>query len=728
MNADWTRRASALTLACSALFATLVTATANAASPSLTVEYLGHASFLLTDAAGRRLLTDPFLDGYPLPFPESLSVDLVAVGGAGPDHAAVHQVRGNPQLLEGPAAKGTFGSWTVSAVVLGASTAGGRAAIGYEVEAPGSKLVLLGEARDESPELVEAVRGADVVFVSPLAAPGLLRFLARGRRTLVPLLPDALHGDGGAAGVRQRVLSALPAVRVAEARALRVGADLPGGVVILRRRALPTRPPAAGDCAFGDTLASLTWPQVARAAKEGATVLLPVGTVEQHGPHMGLVADTCLALRHAALVKRRLARRGTEALVAPPVYWGITDDTSSFPGSFDTRPETMGALLRDVCGSLQRWGFRSVVLVNMHGNRRHRAVVGEAAAAARRELGLQAWDLDRLESPAPPHEPPRRADAYVPDYHAGASETRLMADSYPGQVDLRLARKLQPEPAFEPLGYAGDPASFAREDGVTAALDASAEADALKIALALGRPSLALDARKQVSRRHLEPEALRVVRAHVEAIGGREKVAAIAGQMRVGTLQEGERLSALEVRSAAGRWTFATKEERFLFDGRLGWREERGQWDQMSAERIAFLACLLDVHSALSLADDMQELRVLPTTDPRERRLLARTASGVALELAFDAATGLLRRVDDAVLDDYREVAGVRWPFLLDVGHGHLVARFESITSRADLTPGDFERQAAPEPASGGERPPAKDEGRKGADGGTPAARSGGEK
>ena len=90
-----------------------------------------------------------------------------------------------------------------------------------------------------------------------------------------------------------------------------------------------------GYSVFTDTMVDMPWPQVEAAARRGAAALLPVGIIEEHGPHMGLGVDTYSAYLVAVRAKKALAARGVEVLVAPPQYWGISPATGIFGGTFD---------------------------------------------------------------------------------------------------------------------------------------------------------------------------------------------------------------------------------------------------------------------------------------------------------------------------------------------------------------------------------------------------------
>ncbi|MER5462350.1 creatininase family protein [Streptomyces sp. NPDC002668] len=128
---------------------------------------------------------------------------------------------------------------------------------------------------------------------------------------------------------------------------------------------------------FAGTMADLTYSEVEAAAERGACVLLPTGVIEQHGPHLPLGTDAYGAYQLCRLVKSELARRGVEALIAPPVFWGINQVSSAFPGTFRTRPETAVALHTDILDSLATDGFDRIFVINHQGDIAHNRMLLE---------------------------------------------------------------------------------------------------------------------------------------------------------------------------------------------------------------------------------------------------------------------------------------------------------------------------------------------------------------
>ena len=109
----------------------------------------------------------------------------------------------------------------------------------------------------------------------------------------------------------------------------------------------------------------LTAPELRDLALRDAVVLLPVGSTEQHGAHLPTGVDDFLA----AEVCRRaaVAAAPLPVVVAPSVSCGLAEHHMPFGGTLTLSLPTFHALLRDICGSILRAGFRRILLVNGHG-------------------------------------------------------------------------------------------------------------------------------------------------------------------------------------------------------------------------------------------------------------------------------------------------------------------------------------------------------------------------
>jgi hypothetical protein len=111
-------------------------------------------------------------------------------------------------------------------------------------------------------------------------------------------------------------------------------------------------------------LEEMTWRDVDEAIEAGrTTVVVAVGAVEQHGPHLPLLVDAVRGDRLAVEVARRLG----VALVAPTIRIGCSEHHMAFPGTLTLRRSTLEAICLDYTVSLARHGFRRVCFVPSHG-------------------------------------------------------------------------------------------------------------------------------------------------------------------------------------------------------------------------------------------------------------------------------------------------------------------------------------------------------------------------
>jgi creatinine amidohydrolase len=187
---------------------------------------------------------------------------------------------------------------------------------------------------------------------------------------------------------------------------------------------------------------------------DGPTVLVPVGSTEQHGPHLPLDTDA----RVAAAVAARAAA-GTNLLVAPAVAYGASGEHEGFPGTLSIGQEALRTLLVELGRSAARWAGR-LVFVNGHGGNLPSLV--DAVRLLRFEGREAAWF----------------ACAAGGDAHAGRTETSLLLALDPALVrparpagstaplaDLMPALRAGGVAAVSPNGVLGDPAGASAEQG-----------------------------------------------------------------------------------------------------------------------------------------------------------------------------------------------------------------------------------------------------------------------
>ena len=109
----------------------------------------------------------------------------------------------------------------------------------------------------------------------------------------------------------------------------------------------------------------LTWPEINEAVAQEKVVVLPIGSVEQHGHHLPLDVDVKLA---SSVCNAAGARAPETMLVLPAVSYGYTHHVMDFPGTINVSPVTFVNMLVDIGTSVAYHGFRRIVMVNGHGS------------------------------------------------------------------------------------------------------------------------------------------------------------------------------------------------------------------------------------------------------------------------------------------------------------------------------------------------------------------------
>lgn len=170
-----------------------------------------------------------------------------------------------------------------------------------------------------------------------------------------------------------------------------------------------------------------------RSLPADAVAVLPLGAVEQHGPHLPLSVDYNLV---EAVIDRAMPLvKGATVLVLPTLRITKSDEHMRHPGTLTLSAETLLAVLRDVGASVARAGVTRLVLFNGHGG--NTALLQVAARDLRISHDLLvahcSWsrfaETDGLFASAD----------YARDLHAGASETSAMLAARPDLVDMGAA-------------------------------------------------------------------------------------------------------------------------------------------------------------------------------------------------------------------------------------------------------------------------------------------------
>jgi creatinine amidohydrolase len=109
----------------------------------------------------------------------------------------------------------------------------------------------------------------------------------------------------------------------------------------------------------------LTWPEINAAVAQQKVIVLPVGSIEQHGHHLPLDVDSRLA---GAVCEAAGAQAPELMLVLPTMMYGYCHHVMDFPGTITIQPTTFVNVLLDIARSVAYHGFKRIVIVNGHGS------------------------------------------------------------------------------------------------------------------------------------------------------------------------------------------------------------------------------------------------------------------------------------------------------------------------------------------------------------------------
>ena len=170
-------------------------------------------------------------------------------------------------------------------------------------------------------------------------------------------------------------------------------------------------------------LAEMTSPGL--EALRDPIALWPVGAIEPHGPHAPLGTDTLISVGMC----ERAAARLDDAVVLPPLPFGVTRYGAAFAGAIGISEATLRAVVLDVATALDQQGFRRLVIVNNHFEPEQVATLRDAAA----EAGALYLDLVRRRNAQRLTDEFRRGSC-----HAGRYETSLVLADAPQLVDSEV--------------------------------------------------------------------------------------------------------------------------------------------------------------------------------------------------------------------------------------------------------------------------------------------------
>jgi len=194
-------------------------------------------------------------------------------------------------------------------------------------------------------------------------------------------------------------------------------------------------------------LEEMSWVQFDRIRKEIVAALIPIGSMEEEGPHLPLGVDTVVALEVAKKVAFQLP-----VIILPTLSIGYSDWHRGFSGTLSLSISTLTQMLREICGNLVDQGINRVVFINSHvGN--ETPIMDVAIELRRKSLARVAafhlWSIA--------NEMAKDIDGLVERKftHAGEMMTSVMLTLRPDLVDMGKAERELPRSLMEPTTQEG---------------------------------------------------------------------------------------------------------------------------------------------------------------------------------------------------------------------------------------------------------------------------------
>jgi creatinine amidohydrolase len=200
-------------------------------------------------------------------------------------------------------------------------------------------------------------------------------------------------------------------------------------------------------------LDELTWRQVDALDRDRTMFILPIGMLEEHGPHLPIAADTFGVTFEATGTARRVSRAlpPWTIVTMPPIEYGhaganLVGGLVVHPGTYSIRQSTLRALVADLGAQVAQNGFKWLFVLTGHGAPPHSVAVNEACDFVSESFGITMLHVSGLfradaaiqakgKSMTAKHFSPAEIASFGIDLHAGVAETAAMLAVRPDLVD-----------------------------------------------------------------------------------------------------------------------------------------------------------------------------------------------------------------------------------------------------------------------------------------------------
>lgn len=171
--------------------------------------------------------------------------------------------------------------------------------------------------------------------------------------------------------------------------------------------------------------------ELRRLANENAVVILPIASIEQHGPHLPVMTDTRLG-QEIAFRAARKAYLERPVVVTPVVWSGLSEHHMPFGGTLTLSHETFRGVIRDLIDAIVRHGFQDILISNSHGGNiiAMQQILDELAPTSKATIVATTYVTEAGEDLS------KHLEDQPGVMHAGEAETSMMLVCEPELVDM----------------------------------------------------------------------------------------------------------------------------------------------------------------------------------------------------------------------------------------------------------------------------------------------------
>lgn len=197
--------------------------------------------------------------------------------------------------------------------------------------------------------------------------------------------------------------------------------------------------------------------QLTLMIREGAIAILPIGSLEQHGPHLPIGTDTLLAEHLSKAIAKK-----TKAIIFPSLYYGYSWVWKELEGTVTLSQETLKSIVTESVESIIRMGFKRILLVNGHDSNKMalKYIIRDLAEQYEEQvLNIFYPEMSRIYAKY------MESETWHGMFHADEFETSLMLAMDESLVKMDLAVKEYPDvPPF--YGYDESSLAYVSKSGV----------------------------------------------------------------------------------------------------------------------------------------------------------------------------------------------------------------------------------------------------------------------